>query len=220
MIRAVFMDYTGTIVQEGGKEIQEIVRKICHNSSLRDSNALIKEWWGIIKKFEEESYGDSYQTEDEIADRALKYFVENFQLKADLDELHKMIQGFWVNAPLFPDVKYFFEKCSVPIYIISNNGVQYVEKAMEQNNLHPAGIVCADMVRAYKPHRELFEKALEISGCTFEEAIHVGDSYQSDVLGAMAVGIKPILLDRKACREHLEITSVQNLSEVLGYARY
>ena len=85
MIRAVFMDYTGTIVQEGGKEIQEIVRKICHNSSLRDSNALIKEWWGIIKKFEEESYGDSYQTEDEIADRALKYFVENFQLKADLD---------------------------------------------------------------------------------------------------------------------------------------
>ena len=55
MIRAVFMDYTGTIVQEGGKEIQEIVRKICHNRSLRDSNALIKEWWGIIKKFEEES---------------------------------------------------------------------------------------------------------------------------------------------------------------------
>lgn len=45
MIRAVFMDYTGTIVQEGGKEIQEIVRKICHNSSLRDSNALIKEWY-------------------------------------------------------------------------------------------------------------------------------------------------------------------------------
>lgn len=215
MIKTIFMDYTGTIVQEGGKEMQEVVRNICQNSSLHDPKALLKEWWETIKKFEEESYGESYQTEDEIAVKALKYFVENFQLKADLDELHRMIQGFWVNAPVFPDVKEFFETCSLPIYVISNNGIQYVGKAMEQNGLHPAGIVCADMVCAYKPHRELFEKALEISGCTSEEAIHVGDSYQSDVLGAMAAGIRPVLLDRKGNREHLEIARAENLPEVL-----
>ena len=28
------------------------------------------------------------------------------------------------------------------------------------------------------------------------EAIHIGDSYQSDVLGARKVGIKPILVQR------------------------
>lgn len=32
MMKAVFMDYTGTIVQEGGKEMQEVVRNICQNS--------------------------------------------------------------------------------------------------------------------------------------------------------------------------------------------
>lgn len=215
MIKAVFMDYTGTIVQEGGKEIQEVVMSICRNSSLHDPETLLKEWWEIIKKFEEESYGDSYQTEDEIAVKALKYFVENFQLRADLDELHKMIQGFWVNAPIFPDVKDFFETCGLPIYVISNNGIQYVGKAMEKNGLRPAGIVCADMVRAYKPHRELFDKALEISGCTFEQVIHVGDSYQSDVIGAIAAGIRPVLLDRKGGWESLGITIAENLSEVL-----
>lgn len=216
MIKAVFMDYTGTIVQETGKEIQETAMIICQNSSLHDPRTLLKEWWGVIKKYEEASYGDSYLTEDEIADRALNFLVDKFQLKADLEKLHRLIQGFWVNAPIFPDVRNFFEKCPLPIYIISNNGIQYVDQAMKLNNLSPAGIVCADMVRAYKPHRELFEKALEISGCNSAEVIHVGDSYQSDVLGALSAGIKPILIDRKGGNEHPDIIFVKDLADVLA----
>ena len=44
------------------------------------------------------------------------------------------------------------------------------------------------MVRACKPHRELFDKALEVSGCNADEVLHIGDSYGSDVLGARAAG--------------------------------
>lgn len=220
MIKAVFMDYTGTIVQETGKEIQKTVMIICQNSSLHDPETLLKEWWGVIKKLEEASYGDSYLTEDEIADRALQYFVDNFRLRADLEELHRLIQGFWVNAPIFPDVRNFFERCPLPIYVISNNGVQYVDQAMKLNNLLPAGIVCADMVRAYKPHRELFEKALEISGCNSDEVLHVGDSYQSDALGALSAGIKPVLIDRKGINGHSDIISVKDLANVLALLHF
>lgn len=215
MIKAVFMDYTGTIVQESGKEIREVVMMMCRNSSLHDPETLLREWWGIIRKLEEESYGAAYITEDEIVDRALDIFVEKFDLKADLRELHRQIQSFWVNAPLFTDVKAFFEKCPLPVYVISNNGIQYVSKAMELNSLSPAGIVCADMVRAYKPHREIFEKALEISGCTPDEALHVGDSYQSDGLGALAAGIQPVLINRNSANGHPGIVDVKNLTEVL-----
>ena len=38
--------------------------------------------------------------------------------------------------------------------------------------------------------------ALEQSGVTAAEAVHVGDSITSDVEGAQAVGIRPVLLDR------------------------
>lgn len=81
---------------------------------------------------------------------------------------------------------------------ITNNGEEYVSAFLKNNGLHCAGIVCGDMVKAYKPRKELFGKALEISGCDSHEVIHVGDSLQSDVQGAMSVGIKACLLDRKA----------------------
>ena len=59
-MKAVFMDYTGTIVQEGGKEMQETVMTMCQNSNLHEPKTLLKEWWGIVKRLEAESCGDSY----------------------------------------------------------------------------------------------------------------------------------------------------------------
>lgn len=47
-----------------------------------------------------------------------------------------------------------------------------------------------------KPHPEIFRHALELMDVSPERAIHVGDSYQADVLGARAAGIIPVLIDR------------------------
>lgn len=172
-------------------------------------------WWGLVKQYENSSFGDSYLTEDEIVDRALLDLVKTFQLKENLAELHRLIQDYWVNAPLFPDVREFYETCPLPLYVISNNGIQYVEKAMKRNRLCPTGIVCADMVRAYKPHKELFEKALDVSGFRADQVIHIGDSFQSDVQGAASAGIQPVLLQRSGNRRYEGITTVQALYEVL-----
>ena len=85
---------------------------------------------------------------------------------------------------------------------------------MDDNDLHPAGIICGDMARAYKPHRELLEKALEVSGCKAEEVIHVGDSVASDVKGAQSAGIRPILLDRTGTKTVPGVTVIQSLAEL------
>lgn len=213
-MKAVFMDYTGTTVQENGPEIEEVVRRMCKNSSMKDPKELLGLWWSRLRACEEASYHDTYLTEDEIVDKMLEGLRADIQLEDDFDELHRLIQGFWVNAPLFPDVKEFYQKCPCPIYIISNNGIQYVERSMTEKGLAPAGIVCADMVRAYKPHRELFEKALEVSGYSADEVIHIGDSYTSDVQGAMAAGIKPILVQRKPGMNYSAIDTVKSLLDV------
>jgi putative hydrolase of the HAD superfamily len=122
----------------------------------------------------------------------------DYDVKIDLEAFRALAHKFWSSSPAFDDVKPFFEKCPLPIYIITNNGEEYVSAFLKNNGLHCAGIVCGDMVKAYKPRKELFGKALEISGCASHEVIHVGDSLQSDVQGAMSVGIKACLLDRKA----------------------
>jgi putative hydrolase of the HAD superfamily len=46
-----------------------------------------------------------------------------------------------------------------------------------------------------KPSPEIFKIALQIYGATASEAVHVGDSHDLDVAGALAAGITSILLD-------------------------
>ena len=58
-----------------------------------------------------------------------------------------------------------------------------MEQALRHNGLKVAGVVSADTARAYKPRRELFDEALQVSGCTLGEVVHIGDSYDTDVVG-------------------------------------
>jgi putative hydrolase of the HAD superfamily len=68
---------------------------------------------------------------------------------------------------------------------------------------HDLGLdVCLDFIvtskeaGANKPAPPMFLMALEKSGVKPAEAVHVGDQYKFDVLGARAVGINPVLIDR------------------------
>jgi putative hydrolase of the HAD superfamily len=73
-------------------------------------------------------------------------------------------------------------------------------------------------VGADKPQPPIFLKALELAGVKADEAIHVGDQYQNDVLGAKGVGISPILLDR--ADYYAEITDcprIRSLTEISKY---
>ena len=215
MIKAVFLDYTGTIIEEGGPDGMEMLKRCWKNSAIESMEAMLAYWWKLIKAYEAVSYKESYITEDEIVDRALAECAEKIHLKENFAELHRLCQRFWMYAPAFPDTKEFFDKCSVPIFVISNNGLSYVEEGMRDKDLHPAGIICGDMVRAYKPHEEIFLKALEVSGLNAEEVIHIGDSVTSDVAGAVRAGITPVLLDRQGDKSCEGVTVIHSLTEAL-----
>ncbi len=196
MRKVVFMDYMGTAAKEGGPEMKEMVRIICKNSRIHDPQEVIDYIWGTRKTMEETSFLESYRTEDEISTQLIEDMKRDIDLQASTEELMTLVRGFWVNAPLFPDTMDFFKECPLPIYLVTNNGRKYMEQALQKNGLPCAGFTSADDARAYKPHKELFATCLRQAGCTPDEAVHIGDSYRSDVLGAQATGIQPILLLR------------------------
>ena len=158
---------------------------------------------------------DTYLTEDEIVDRLIRDMETQIGLTDEPDTLRGLIRSHWVNAPVFPDARAFFERCPVPIYIITNNGMPYMERALERNGLRPAGVISADTVRAYKPHREIFDEALRLSGCTADEAVHIGDSYDTDVMGARVAGIRSVLLLRGRAQTHGDVDAADDLTQVL-----
>jgi putative hydrolase of the HAD superfamily len=62
------------------------------------------------------------------------------------------------------------------------------------------GVVASAVVGAPKPDGRIFEAALEAAGCEAGEAVHVGDSIDADVAGALTAGVAAVLIDRDGTR--------------------
>jgi putative hydrolase of the HAD superfamily len=58
------------------------------------------------------------------------------------------------------------------------------------------GVVTSAEVGRPKPAPEIFTAALALAGCAPERAVHVGDSLDQDIHGALAAGIRAVLLRR------------------------
>ncbi|MDP6940883.1 MAG: HAD-IA family hydrolase [Planctomycetota bacterium] len=59
-------------------------------------------------------------------------------------------------------------------------------------------IVTSAEMRAEKPNRSIFERALFRAGVPADEVLHVGDHFERDVRGAQSSGIRAAHLDRMA----------------------
>ena len=72
-----------------------------------------------------------------------------------------------------------------------------------------------------KPNPRLFEIAIERAGCTKRQLLHVGDSFQNDVIGAKQAGIKSVWLNRQGTNNkaeqqpEFEISSLKELTRVV-----
>ena len=76
-------------------------------------------------------------------------------------------------------------------------------------------VVTAKEAGADKPNPPIFLAALAKAGVNAFEAVHVGDQYKFDVIGARAVGINPILIDRyDICPEVSDCPRIHSLTEL------
>ena len=79
-------------------------------------------------------------------------------------------------------------------------------------------IVSSGEAGADKPDPAIFRFALERAGVDPGEAIHVGDQYLQDVVGARNVGITPIFIDRfDVSPEITDCARIRDLSELTEY---
>ena len=78
-------------------------------------------------------------------------------------------------------------------------------------------VVSSCLVGCEKPGRLIFETALGHVGVEPCEALHVGDQPRSDALGAQAMGMHALLLDRDHLLSHEEYERIHSLMEVPGW---
>ena len=83
------------------------------------------------------------------------------------------------------------------LVVVSNWDVSRHERLAE-TGLAPLvdGALASAELGAAKPDPAIFAEALAVAGARAEDAWHVGDSVDADVEGALAAGIRPVLVAR------------------------
>jgi putative hydrolase of the HAD superfamily len=76
------------------------------------------------------------------------------------------------------------------------------------------GVLTSAGVGARKPGRAIFARALELAAVAADEAVHVGDSLEEDVVGARGAGIEPILVRRDGGRGPVGVRTIASLAEL------
>lgn len=101
-----------------------------------------------------------------------------------------------------------------------SNGNSYPERC-GLNNIFQFVVFSQDYGVA-KPDSRLFEIALEKANCSKQELLHVGDSLENDVTGAINAGIRCVWVNRKRIEPNSEtivehiIASLLELPNILG----
>ncbi len=84
--------------------------------------------------------------------------------------------------------------CIIKLGIITNGFVDVQREKLEKTGLAELVdvVLISEEIGKIKPHPDVFRLALDRLGVTADEALYIGDSYASDILGAEGAGIRTI----------------------------
>jgi YjjG family noncanonical pyrimidine nucleotidase len=113
---------------------------------------------------------------------------------------------------------YLFHK--YPLTVVSNGFVEVQYKKLKSCHIEQyfAHVVLSEAAQALKPDKRIFEYALKLNNATASETIMIGDSYDSDILGAQNSGIDQIYFNPNQKPENIKKTvtyQVKSLREIL-----
>ena len=114
-------------------------------------------------------------------------------------------------------------KPTYKIGIVTNNRTAEQQEKLRYLGLSELvdALITSEEVGVLKPDPRIYQVALARLGARAAETVMVGDNWQADVVRALAVGIRPLWLNRTGAPRSLphvaEITSLEPLAEVLRH---
>jgi HAD superfamily hydrolase (TIGR01549 family) len=227
--KAVFFDLGGTLlIMKRDKIFHKVLAKEKRMVSLESvHSAYIKvesSWLSV--------YGNRAITPDETNEayrqKDVRVFKELFPdaTSEEAERVSLLARESWpqlektIPFEMYPDSEPLLKRLAGDGYSLGlvSNAPPDTAKVVEDLGLHQyiGTVVISGIVGFSKPHPEIFRIALRKAGVEPQETIHVGDVYDSDVVGARNAGIQGVLIDREWRQSGLDCPRISNLHEVYG----
>ena len=238
--KAVFIDWDDTIgdfIGAAKMALQEMYEKyhLCdyfasceefvslykpHNLELWDKygkDLVTKEYLSFDRFFFPLMHG-SKGGERRLGDKAIRQEVAALAEQLSEDFLNMTTARFSLLEGAEELVRYLAAK--YPLTVVTNGFVEVQYEKFDKSGLRDcfAHIVLSEEVGCQKPNPRIFEEALRMNSLQAEDVVMIGDSWNSDIQGAINAGIDQIWI-RKSKDPLPEGQSatylVQSLSEVM-----
>jgi len=230
--RAVFFDLGGTllvmrrdriyrrVLQETGREMDI---ELIHSAYLK-----AEAWW--IPYYASRILNEK-ETEEAYRQLDQRVFSELYPEESERESLivSKLVRKRWpeletdIPLELYPDTEPVLERLTGDGYALGliSNAPADTSRAVRALGLtkYLGTIVISGAVGYTKPHPEIFRIALRNAGVGAREAVHVGDLYEADVVGARNAGMEGILIDRDGSQSHPDCPRVRSLPEIYRFIR-
>ena len=200
MIRAVLLDALGTLVELPAPWpalVAELGARGVTVTEAEARTALLDEM-AYYRAHHDEATGPTEL--DDLRDRCTEALRSALPVQArDVGDLRGMLLRSLQFRP-YPEVPAVLGELGelgVARIVVSNWDVS-LREVLDRTGLAPLldGIVISAEVGVAKPDPAIFERALALAGARADEALHVGDTPEADVAGALAAGLRARHLDR------------------------
>jgi len=187
--------------------------------SLRATLPDMRRWQGPNR----ENYGWTQDSRDAFYSDSFAHLARLVQAPGDAAQIGRRMWETWEDDyALYPDTRPALEGLQargLKLGVISNwDKTDLADKLKDLGLAHFFRFILPSaMADADKPAPKIFLDALAGIGSSPSEAIHVGDSYGADVVGAAGVGITGILVARDAQEAPDGCLVVKRLDEILDY---
>jgi putative hydrolase of the HAD superfamily len=229
-IKAVFFDLGGTLlVMRRDRIFRRVLSEEGREANLERIHSAYmnaESWWLS-------TFGDRVMTPEQTneAYRALdeKTFTSLYPNEdhGEAVRISKLVRKRWpeleseIPLELYPDVEPTLTKLAKDGYFLGliSNAPPDTARVVEVLGLRKylGSVVISGDVGYTKPHPEIFRIALREAGVNPIDALHVGDFYEADIIGARNAGIKGLLIDREGSQVSLDCPRMKSLDDVFHY---
>jgi HAD superfamily hydrolase (TIGR01549 family) len=230
--KVVFFDLGGTLLV---MRRDRIFRRVLEEEGYRTGLDAVHSTYTKEETRWLSTYGDRVMTPSETTDayRNLdeKVFSALFpsERRSEAIRVSKQVRKRWpeleheIPLELYPDVDPTLGRLKRDGYSMGlvSNAPADTGRVVEALGLskYLDSVVISGVVGYSKPNPKIFTIALDEVGAAPAEAVHVGDLYEADIVGARNAGIRGLLIDRDATNQELDCPRLKSLGEVYSFLK-